>query len=136
MLCNKEEYASLIEEKLYFYYQRKDSAVHITDLFESIYKKIDCFFYTGNKQINKDRKEHYIGSAIENALGFRYHAKTMRKSDFITKFDAQLVNAIDMMKSNKLFNKKKRFVYSAFSKFPFLYCAVANRNKGNDKRDD
>lgn len=109
-----------IDAELYYYYQRKDSATSSAEH--------DYYFELGDFYLKKARQstsslsaEVYLRQSFRELLLSREKAICNKHTGRINIINTDLKEALNMVKSRKVFSKKEAMQYWLLSKVPILY---------------
>ena len=120
MLEEKPGKCAVVEESLYFYFQRDTSAFHTASL--------EKYFEALEKSIQRVKKENSICQgviyeyAIKRAFGCRYELMFTKEHNQAAKAARACIReAVNEMRRKRLIPSKKIVVYTLMNEFPILY---------------
>lgn len=131
MWKSRDKYAVVIDNRLYFYRQREDSAIHFKTQSEFYNKeaKIVLFLKKSEKTDNQDDRDFWLRNGLELALGYRYNAYLSKNKEYYKKFNFLSKQSLRTMNYYAAFSKKDRVKYFVFGMFPVMYRIVVKKKK-------
>ncbi len=118
VLCQRDDIVIIfIGEKLYFYFQRQDSAVHV--LSHILVKEAIPYYITLYQELNSKNRVYLLEQIMKTTLAYRYLAMFGPNHREVKEQSNEWIRMC--MKHGKDFQWKKRFIFWLFAKIPFLY---------------
>ena len=120
MLAERPGKCAVVEEKLYFYFQRNDSLIH-TDRLEQWAETVDVFIRVAGKQ-NSALQNMIYEEAVKLAFIYRYMFMfSPERKQAAKAAKVSVRKALNEMRRNRLISNKKIVVYTIMNDFPILY---------------
>lgn len=120
MLEKKPGKCAVVEESLYFYFQRDTSLIHTASL--------EKYFEAAQQMMQLVKKENSICQgviyeyAIKKAFAFRYEFMFVEEHNQAAKAARECIReALNEMRRNRLISNKKIVAYTIMNDFPILY---------------
>ena len=120
MLAERPGKCAVVEEKLYFYFQRNDSLIH-TDRLEQWAETVDIFIRVAGKQ-NTALQSMIYEEAVKLAFIYRYMFMfSPERKQAAKAAKAAIREALNEVRKNRLISKNKIAAYTIMNDFPILY---------------
>lgn len=114
---------SILEEKLYYYFQRSDSAVHLLTTAKNLLPVAKRYFSDFLNSLSNDKvNKIYIQQVQKNVLAVRYLAMYSTNKNEINRIcELMLKRTVKEMWNNSLIGLKEKLGYTLFWRMPILY---------------
>lgn len=119
---NKKCKLAIIDEYLYYYFMRPDSAIHTIPMYKGRTMLIEKFMDMYKTMQNDKAKSILLEYSIKNLLAIRYLSTFgADKKEVYSQADKMFLQLFDWLKYDSRVDNKIKFVFKIFYKFPELY---------------
>lgn len=120
MLADRPGKCALVEESLYFYFQRDTSMVH-TASWEKYFKSLEIYIQRAKKE-NSILQGSIYEHVVKEALACRYTFMFIKEHNQASKAARACIReAVNELRRNRLISNKKIVAYTIVNYFPILY---------------